>query len=121
MVVDELDTLRDTNEGCQTLAFADLSTRMILVTDTGSSLPREALDALCGQAALVLGAGSKVVLGAQPSQTALLANKTSVRVFLRATDEPNDVLCCVCAPNVDVDKFVARASECLNRISNGHV
>lgn len=121
MVVDELDTLKETNEGCQTLAFADLSTRMILVTNTGSNLPREALDALCGQAEMMLGTKSKVVLGTQPCQSALLATKTSVRVFLRASDEPNDVLCCVCAPNVDVDKFVARASECLNRISNGNV
>jgi len=120
MVVDELDALRDTQDACRTIAFADLSTRMILVTDTASNLPREALDALCRQAATMLGTRSKVVLGVRPSQTALLANKSSVRVFLRSPDEPNDVLCCVCTPNVDLDKFIASASECLNRISNGN-
>jgi hypothetical protein len=120
MVVDELDSLRDTNDGCETLAFADLSTRMILVTDTGSSLKREALDALCAEAAMMLGTDSIVALGERPSKTALLASMASVRVFLRASEEPNDVLCCVCAPNVDVDTFVAQASECLNRISNGN-
>lgn len=120
MVVDELDILRDASEGCQTLAFADLSTRMILVTDTNSNLPREALDALCSQAAIVLGTKGKVLLGTQPSQTGLIANNSSVRIFLRAVDEPNDVLCCVCTPNVDVDEFIARASECIDRISNGN-
>lgn len=119
MVVDELDSLRDTHAGCETLAFADLSTQMILVTDTNSRLPREALDALCAQAAKLLGSKGKVALGENPGTLALLANKSSVRVFLRASDEPNDVLCCVCAPNVDVDKLVADASECLQRISSG--
>ena len=120
MVVDELNALKNTQDACKTIAFADLSTRMILVTDTASNLPREALDALCGQAALALGTKGKVALGEQPCQTALVANKSSVRVFLRAPDEPNDVLCCVCTPNVDVDSFVTSASECLNRISNGN-
>ena len=31
----------------------------------------------------------------------------------------NDVLCCVCAPNVNVGKLVANATACLERISNG--
>ena len=119
MVVNELDTLREASVGCQAIAFADLSTRMILVTDTQSKLPREALDALCVQAASVLGANGKIALGAHPSRIALVAEKSVVRLFLRASDEPNDVLCCVCASSVDVDEFVAKATECLNRISNG--
>lgn len=119
MVVDELDALRSTHSSCKTLAFADISTKMILVTDTSSNLPREALDALCSEAALVLGTNGKIALGAHPSQAALMADKKSVRVFLRAANEPSDVLCCVCGPNVDVDKFVANATDCLNRISSG--
>ncbi|MFT6074469.1 MAG: hypothetical protein ACJAZ1_001385 [Yoonia sp.] len=119
MVVDKLDKLRKTSTSCQTIAFADLSTQMILVTDSQSTLPREALDTLCKQAASVLGVNGKVALGARPSRMALVAEDTSVRFFLRASDEPNDVLCCVCTPSVDLAKFVADATECLNRISNG--
>ena len=119
MVVNELDTLLAANVGCQAIAFADLSTRMILVTDTQSKLPREALDALCVQAGSVLGAHGKIALGAQPSRMALLAEKTSVQLFLRASDEPDDVLCCVCAPDVNVDTLVAEATACLSRISGG--
>jgi hypothetical protein len=92
---------------------------MILVTDTQSKLPREALDTLCVQAGSVLGVGGQIALGANPSRVALLAEKSTVRLFLRAADEPDDVLCCVCTPDVDIDKLVAAATACLNRISGG--
>ena len=119
MVVDELDTLRQTSGGCTTLAFADLSTHMILVTDTQSTLRREALDALCRQAIATLGASGRAALGTRPARMALVAGSSSVRLFLRAADEPNDVLCCVCTPDIDLNQFVADASACVNRISNG--
>lgn len=120
MVVDELDRLRKTSTGCQTIAFADLSAQMILVTDTQSTLRREALDALCEQAAFLLGEGDSLALGNHTSQLALMADRSSLRLFLRASNEPNDVLCCVCTSDLDVDKFVADATDCLNRISSGN-
>jgi len=119
MVVDELDTLLSNCAECRTIAFADLSTQMILVTDTASTLPREALDRLCKQAAASLGLNGQTVLGEKPGQMAVLADKSTVNVFLRATEEPDDVLCCVCAPDVDLTKFVADATACVNRISSG--
>lgn len=119
MVANQLDTLREESIGSRAVAFADLSTRMILVTDTQSNLTREKLDALCEQAASVLGVDGTATLGASPCRMALLADNSSVRLFLRATDEPNDVLCCVCAPNVDLDDLVVKATECLSRISGG--
>ena len=120
MVVDELDTLLSGSAGCQTIAFADLSAQMILVTDTASNLPREKLDRLCRQAVGVLGVNGRPVLGDLPGQTAVVADPSGLNVFLRASDEPDDALCCVCTPEVDLDKFVADATACLNRISNGH-
>lgn len=120
MVVDELDKLVAQTTECRTLAFADLSTKMILVADTGSHLPREALDRLCTQAASLLGVNGKQVLGEQSGRTALAADTKDVHLFLRAEDEPDDVLCCVCTPEVDIEKFVADATACLHRISTGH-
>ena len=119
MVVDELDDLRDANPGCQLVAFADMSANMILVTDSATSHPREVLDALCEEANTLLGAKGNASLGEQPSSAAVWATQASLRVFLRAPDEPNDVLCCVCAPNVNASKLLASASACLDRISNG--
>lgn len=119
MVVDKLDALRQKHEGCTALAFADLSTKMILVTDSGSNLRREALDALCAEAALLLGAGGKPALADKPSDRASVVTTGQLRVFLRAEKEPNDVLCCVCGPVMDSDAFVADALACLNVISGG--
>ena len=119
MVVDELDQLREANPGCQLVAFADLAAHMVLVTDSGTSHPREVLDALCGEAETLLGAKGNPPLGETPGDTAVWATQASLRVFLRAPHEPNDVLCCVCAPNVNVGKLVANATACLERISNG--
>ena len=119
MVVDALDDLKQSDPSCQMLAFADLSTQMILVTDSSASHPREQLDALCTEAATLLGGRKKPILGTEPTNTAIWSTQSSVRVFLRAAGEPDDVLCCVCAPDVNVDKFVARASACLAQISNG--
>ena len=116
MVVDELDKLRQTSTGCHTVAFADLSTQMILVTDTQSNLRREALDALCRQAAANLGT-ARPVLGTHPAGMAVVTTRSAVRLFMRATDEPNDVLCCVCTPDVDVSQFIVDATACLERIS----
>lgn len=116
MVVDELDALREKFDSCETLAFSDLSTQMILVTDSTSNLRREALDRLCAEAALLLGARGTASLGAHPSTCATIANPHAVRIFLRTSEEPNDALCCVCAPTVDVDAFLNEAKACLNRI-----
>ncbi len=120
MVIEELDALRGTFANCKTLAFADLSTQMILVTDTNADLPREALDGLCAEAALMLGAGDKVALGETSSEAALVASKDALRLFVRAQDEPNDVLCCICTPELDVETFLIDARDRLNRMSRGN-
>lgn len=117
MVVDELDALRSKFDGCETIAFADLSTQMILVTDSGSDLRREALDALCSEATLTLGATGTPAIGTQISTVSIVAGKAVLRLFVRATQEPNEVLCCICTPKVDVGAFLADARSCLNRIS----
>ena len=117
MVGDELDALRGKYEGCTAIAFADLSTKMILVTDSESNLPREALDSLCAEAALLLGAKGKPVLADSPVDIASVAIAGQLRVFLRSEQEPNDVLCCICGPVMDADAFVADAQVCLSVIS----
>ena len=117
MVVSELDSLREDFEGCNMLAFADLSTQMILVTDSKTNLPREALDALCAEAALLLGDGKSPDMGTALRGRAVTTNGKEIRVFLRADNEPSDVLCCVCAATLDLGAFLDDAQTCLHRIS----
>lgn len=119
MVVDALDALQGSFAGCETLAFADLSTQMILVTNTDASARRETLDMLCSEATLSLGTKGKIAIGSDPSITAIVAAHDQLRVFLRASQEPTDVLCCVCQPGFDVTEFLPAARACLEKISSG--
>ena len=119
MVVDDLDALQDKFDGCETIAFADLSTQMILVTNTNANHRREVLDRLCAEAAMALGTAKKPAFGDTPSSAAFVATKNQLRIFLRAPDEPTDVLCCVCRPDVDVASFLSDARPCLEKISSG--
>lgn len=119
MVVSELDALRNKFSGCRALAFADLSTKMILITDSDSNLRREALDALCGEAAVLFGTKGAPAFGDQQSNNASVTSPSAFRTFVRAANEPNDVLCCICDPDLDVAVFVAEARACVNRISSG--
>lgn len=117
MVVDELDRLRASFAECGTIAFADLSTQMVLVTDSAADLPREALDRLCGEASLMLGAGKSPAPGHTDGTTAVVSQAEGLRIFMRASDVPSDALCCVCAPGLDLTAFLADARACLDRIS----
>ncbi|MEL6682717.1 MAG: hypothetical protein AAFQ09_08730 [Pseudomonadota bacterium] len=119
MVVDALDALQSSFAGCETLAFADLSTQMILVTNSATTSPREALDALCKEAALTLGTKGTIAIGSDQSTAAIIAGEDQLRVFMRASEEPADVLCCVCQPDVDVAGFIPAARACLEQISGG--
>lgn len=118
MVVDELDELQGKFAGCQTVAFGDLSTSMILVTDSQTDQPRESLEKLCAEAALALGTSKKLALGDTPNTTAFVATRDYLHIFLRAPNEPSDVLCCVCRPDVDVASFLSNARPCLEKISS---
>ena len=112
-----LDQLKDQYPGCETLAFADLSTQMVLLSNADSSLPREALDALCAEAALVFGTKSAPAVGDTPATTALIATPALLRIYLRDIEEPSDALCCICRHDIPLDAFVNDARACLERIS----
>lgn len=119
MVVDELDALQEKFVECDTIAFADLSTQMILVTNSATSLPREGLDNLCAEAALTIGTRRQQFLGTAPSTSAVVVSRGQLRIFLRATTEPTDIICCVSTPDLDVDAFIADAQPLLEKLSSG--
>ena len=119
MVSDDLDALHSKFPACETLAFADLSTKMILVTNTDSPHQREALDTLCAEAALTLGPAGNPAIGDSPSDAAFIATRDQIKIFLRAESEPTDVLCCICQPDLDIPAFLSEARPCLQKISGG--
>ena len=94
-------------EGCETLAYADLSTQLVLATNSEAEEPRDALNLLCEEAKLVLDGGHLGIVG----------TATGFRVFLRDLVEPSDGLICICSLRTDMDAFLPAAQDCLAELS----
>lgn len=108
MVQAVLNAVCEDFQGCHTIAYADLSTQLILATNTKTELSRDTLNALCAQANLALAKGSVGVIGTQ----------AGFQVFLRATAEPNDALICLCSLQTDMVRFLPAAQACLAAIAS---
>jgi hypothetical protein len=107
MVQNALDAACAENEGCETLAFIDLSTRMALVTNSDTPESQDTLNTLCAEAALMLLSGD----------VALVGTKNRLHLFLRSDTDRSDALCCICSPSTDVAKLIPTAQACLSKIS----
>ena len=107
MVQDALDKVCNDTQGCESLAFVDLSTRMVLVTNADTPESQDTLNLLCAEAALLLDEG----------QIAMAATADHVHVFLRSAADQSDALCCICAPGTNFTTFVPAAQACLTAIS----
>lgn len=113
MVAKILDSLADAFDACHTVAFADLGAKMVLVTNGSTDAKRETLNALCREAAISLGGGDRAPLGNTACQMVVAATPAYTRVFLRDAAEPNDAICCICDPAIDLDTFLPAAQACL--------
>lgn len=103
------------------VAFADLSSRMILSSQGSLRMTQEHLNGLCNQARTSfddpLFALSVEAFG-EP-HGAIVIGPDSVRVFLRSEDEPADALCCICDHGIDLGAFVTTIRETLESITHG--
>lgn len=110
MASDELDEIQRQVPACNTLAYADLSTEMVLITNSDTPLERHGLNRLCSEAVLLLGAG-----GATRTQSALVSTQDEIRFFLRSDLHPTDVLICVGGSDLDLSALRPLASAFLRR------
>jgi hypothetical protein len=120
-VADTLGAMVKAFPQAQLVAFADLSSSMILMTQGKAELTQEHLDRLCQQAKAALDdplAGLALQAFGEPN-TAIVMGQAGLRVFLRSESEPADALCCICDPGIDLSAFVASARETLEEISGG--
>ena len=103
------------------VAFADLSSRMILASHGNQPVTQENLDALCEQARTSfddpLFSLSVEAFGEPHAATVLALD--GVKVFLRSENEPADAMVCVCDHSIDLAGFVAKIRETLEKISAG--
>lgn len=122
-VAEQLDEMRASLAGCSLVAFADLSSQLVLCTSAASKPVQEELNALSKAANLALngdfaqGAAQVWSKGDDtPAETAMLLTGNEARVFLRASGNVNEALICVCAPDSELDVVVDTARSTLDRI-----
>jgi hypothetical protein len=103
------------------VAFADLSSRMILSSFGPLSTTQEYLDRLCDQARASFDDplfGLSVEAFGEP-HSAVVMVPDAVRVFLRSDTEPADALCCICDHGIDLPAFVTKLRDTLEGITHG--
>lgn len=103
------------------VAFADLSSRMILTSAGPMSTTQEHMDRLCNQARTCFDDPmfSLSVEAFGEPHAAMVMGPTGLRLFLRSESEPADALCCICDPGIDLPAFVATIRETLEGITAG--
>ena len=103
------------------IAFADLSSRMILASQGKDDVTQEYLDQLCQQARTSFDDPlfSLSVEAFGEPHAALIMGADDLRLFLRSETEPADALCCICDHSIDLPGFVAKIRETLDKISAG--
>ena len=118
-IADEINKLREEYDGCTLVAFADLSSKMVLLTSSRKKIPQENLDHLCAEAAIMFkGAAANLNRDAAPI-TALVVDGDHTNIYLRNEAGADDVLCCVCGPDVDLNAFLTSAQARLDQIMPG--
>jgi hypothetical protein len=103
------------------VAFADLSSRMILSSSGSLSTTQEHLDRLCDQARASFDDPlfSLSVEAFGEPHGAIVMGPDMLRVFLRSDTEPADALCCICDHSIDLPSFVAKIRDTLVSITHG--
>ena len=118
--VDQLASVTAAFPAVRAVAFADLSSSMVLASQ-GRALTQEHLDRLCREARACFDDplfGLSVQAFGEP-HIALVMAPESIRVFLRSELDPADAICCLCDHGIDLPGFVAKLREILDRISMG--
>ncbi|MDA3856964.1 MAG: hypothetical protein PF480_01665 [Roseovarius sp.] len=105
------------------MAYADMSTNMILSTSAEIALRQEHINSLCNTAMEMLGGHStsqlrNVLGGGRDTDIfqVIIIEPTEVGIFLRSTTSPTEALCCVCSPSINLGPFLAGARHHLNEI-----
>ncbi len=120
-LAEKLDQLRQKFPECQTLAFADISTGMVLCSSAAETSRQEYLDSLCDVAVDMLNRDSaKRVNDAFAREDdagiyqAIIIETAEIGVFLKSTNNPSEALCGVCTPGIELEAFIQGARENLD-------
>jgi len=122
-ITERLECVRLEFPECKTVAYADISTNMVLSTSAEIALRQEHINSLCNTAVEMLGGHStsqlRNVLGEGRDTDVfqvIIIEPTEVGIFLRSTMRPTEALCCVCSPSIKLGPFLAGARRHLDKI-----
>jgi hypothetical protein len=103
------------------VAFADLSSRMILTTAGPMSMTQEHLDRLCDQARASFDDPlfSLSVEAFGEPHGSIVMGPDGLRLFLRSDTEPADAICCICDHSIDLAAFLPKIRDTLESIAHG--
>ncbi len=120
-IIDSLGAVIKAYPQTRLVAFADLSSSMILASQGQDDVTQEYLDRLCQQARTSFDDPlfSLSVEAFGEPRAALIMGADGIRLFLRSETEPADALCCICDHSIDLPGFVAMIRETLDKISAG--
>lgn len=120
-IAEDLGALVKAFPQARLVAFADLSSRMILTSAGPLKMTQEHLDRLCNQARTSFDDPlfSLSVEAFGEPHGAVVMGPDSLRLFLRSDSEPADALCCICDPGIDLAAFVPKIRETLEGITHG--
>jgi hypothetical protein len=107
MVQDALNAVCARVEGCETVAFVDLSTRMSLLTNDTTPESQDTLAVLTAEG----------VLGLQTGDTAMVGHPLRIHLFVKSTSEPTDALCCIVKLGTDIGHALKELRACIAKLS----
>lgn len=113
LALEQLDTLQSQFENLEFLAFADLSSKLVLLTSSSCSLDRAALDTLARDATLCLSGFDEPSIGAGQAASAVRRTSSTAELFVRNASEPTEALICVGSTALDTNALLPAALACL--------
>ncbi|MEM6939172.1 MAG: hypothetical protein AAF943_03475 [Pseudomonadota bacterium] len=116
-ISERLNNVRLAFPECDTVAYADISTQTVLSSSAPDGLRQEHLNDLCATAAGMFAdpsskeladllAPAKGEAAAGEVYQVILMDAREVGIFLRSVSNPNDALCCLCDPSIDIAAFL---------------
>ena len=118
-VIASLKAVAEAFPQARVVAFADLSSRMVLCSAGSADLTQEHLDRLCREA-ITSFADPLSALAVEAFGTphrAIVIVPDAVKLFLRSDSGGPDALCCVCDHGIDLGPFITRLQATLDEIS----
>lgn len=118
-----LEALRGDLVGCDLVAFADLSSSMVLSSSSLSTYAQEDMDRLSANAVTVLNGaiaeGGLPMVGEEDTavHVAMTLDSEASILFLRAQASPNEALICVLAPSADLATAIRKGQDALKEMA----